>query len=210
VPPEEDAASGKSQRQDGVSAPNYRGYFFALERGIMPTKINGHAYDEQILAAAETSQSYEKTYKQVQAEIAAEKDPKRRNALAYDNWMRSRRSGSYSHYEVQQQRELHDVAHIANDLVVCTCGLITDVVYNWENSDDEAFRNAPGHINTLTREPVTLFIVKVHISKELGSENHYWCQNCGDIGNTIPTKAGNISLVGLRAIRSSHKCQEVK
>jgi N-formylglutamate deformylase len=36
VPPEEDAAFGKSQRQDGASAPTYRGFFFAPERGIMP------------------------------------------------------------------------------------------------------------------------------------------------------------------------------
>jgi N-formylglutamate deformylase len=36
VPPEEDAAIGKSHWQDGVSAPNYRGFFYAPERGIMP------------------------------------------------------------------------------------------------------------------------------------------------------------------------------
>jgi N-formylglutamate deformylase len=36
VPPEEDAAFGKSQRQDGVSAPTYRGFSFAPERGLMP------------------------------------------------------------------------------------------------------------------------------------------------------------------------------
>jgi len=36
VPPEEDAAFGKSQRQDGAKAPTYRGFFFAPERGIMP------------------------------------------------------------------------------------------------------------------------------------------------------------------------------
>ena len=36
MPPEEDAAFGKSQRQDGASAPTYRGFFFAPGRGIMP------------------------------------------------------------------------------------------------------------------------------------------------------------------------------
>jgi hypothetical protein len=177
---------------------------------LSKVEIHGFEYDENILDAADTAQSYDKSYKEVQAEIKAEKDPRRRNALAYGNWMRSRQSGSYNHYEVQQQREIHDVAHISNDLVVCTCGLITEVVYNWENSDDEAFRNAPGHINSSTRALVNLFIVKVHISKSAGSENHYWCQTCGDIGNTIPTRAGNISLVGLKVIRNSHKCPEVK
>jgi N-formylglutamate deformylase len=42
VPPEEDAAFGKSQRQDGAKAPTYRGFFFAPERGIMP-KQNSHS-----------------------------------------------------------------------------------------------------------------------------------------------------------------------
>ena len=169
-------------------------------------EIHGYKYDENILEAAETAKSYEKTIKEVQAEIKAEKNPERRNALAYGNWMRSRRSGSYSHYEVQQQRELHEVAHIANDVIVCTCGLVTEVIYDWEKSDDEAFRNAPGHINVATRELVTLFVIREYISRDVDPENHYWCQTCGDIGNTIPTKAGNISLVGLKAIRASHKC----
>ena len=173
-------------------------------------EIHGFKYDENILEAADTAESYEKTYKEVQAEIKAEKNPERRNALAYGNWMRSRRSGSYSHYEVQQQRELHEVAHIANDVIVCTCGLVTEVIYDWKNSDDAAFRNAPGHINVASRELVTLFVIRAYISKDVDPENHYWCQTCGDIGNTIPTKAGNISLVGLKAIRASHKCQEVK
>jgi hypothetical protein len=169
-------------------------------------EIHGFKYDENILEAAETAKSHDKTYKEVQAEIKAETDLKRKAQLAYGNWMRSRNSGSYRHYEVQQQCELHDVAHIANDVIVCTCGLVTDVIYNWETGDDAAFRNAPGHINVATRELVTLFVIKEYISKEVGSENHYWCQTCGDIGNTIPTKAGNISLVGLKAIRASHKC----
>ena len=169
--------------------------------------IHGFKYDESILAAAETAKSYEKTIKEIQAEIKVEKNPERRNALSYGNWMRSRRSGSYSHYEVQQQRELHEVAHIANDVIVCTCGLVTDVIYDWEKSDDEAFRNAPGHINVATRELVTIFVIREHISRDVDPENHYWCQTCGDIGNTIPTKAGNISLVGLRAVRASHKCK---
>jgi N-formylglutamate deformylase len=36
VPPEEDAAFGKSHRQDGAKASTYRGFSYAPERGIMP------------------------------------------------------------------------------------------------------------------------------------------------------------------------------
>jgi hypothetical protein len=188
--------------------PRPIGAFSLPQRGASVSYIEIHAfkYDENILEAAETAKSYEKTIKEVRAEIKAEKNPDRRNALAYGNWMRSRRSGSYSHYEVQQQRELHEVAHIANEVIVCTCGLVTNVIYDWEKSEDEAFRNAPGHINVATRELVTLFVIREYISRDVDPENHYWCQTCGDIGNTIPTKAGNISLVGLKAIRASHKC----
>jgi hypothetical protein len=209
VPPEEDAAFGKSQRQDGVSAPTYRGFFFAPGRGIMPTEITQYNYDESILDAAETAKDYQKSYREVAAEIAAETDPAKRNALAYGNWMRSRRTGSYNHYELAQEQERHEVAHIANDRLVCTCGLVTDVLYAPAANTDVAFWNAPGHIHTPTRTVVTVFVVKVFITKRLGNQDHYWCQTCGDIGNTIPTKAGKISLVDLRAIRNSHKCSEV-
>jgi N-formylglutamate deformylase len=40
VLPEEDAAIGKSHWQDGVSAPNHRGFFNAPGRGIMPSVVN--------------------------------------------------------------------------------------------------------------------------------------------------------------------------
>jgi hypothetical protein len=210
VPPEEDAAFGKSQRQDGVSAPTYRGFFFAPGRGIMPIAIENFEYDESVLDAAETAMEYRKSHKEVAAEIAAETDQTKRNALAYGNWMRSRRAGSFSHYEFAQSQERHEVAHIANDRIVCTCGLITDLLYAPGTDQDVEFWDAPGHIHTPTRELVNLFVVKVFVSKRLGNQDHYWCQNCGDVGNTIPTKAGNISRVGLNAIRKSHECAEAK
>lgn len=175
----------------------------------MPIAIDQFKYDESILEAAETVKEYEKSYREVAAEIAAETDQAKRNALAYGQWMRSRRSGSYNHYEVAQEQERHEVAQIANNRLVCTCGLITDVLYAPATNQDVEFWNTPGHIHTSTRKLVTLFVVKVFVSKQLGNQDHYWCQNCGDIGNTIPTKAGKISLVGLKAIRKSHKCAEV-
>jgi hypothetical protein len=161
-------------------------------------EIQGFMYDENILEAAATAKSYEKTYKNVQAEIRAEKNPERRKALAYGNWMSSGRSGRYSPYEIQQQRKLHDLAHIANDVVICTCGLVTEVIYDWENSGDVVFRNAPGHINTATRELATLFVIKEQISKDVGSGNQYWCQTCGDLGSAIQTRGGRISLAALK------------
>ena len=209
MPPEEDAAFDKSQMQDGASAPTYRGFFFAPERGIMPIAIDQFEYDESILEAAETVKAYQKSYREVAAEIAAETDQAKRNALAYGQWMRTRRSGSYNHYEVAQEQERHEVAHIATDRLVCTCGLITSVLLEPATNKDVEFWNAPGHIQTSTRNLVTVFVVKIFVSKQLGNQDHYWCQNCGDIGNTIPTKAGNISLVGLKAVRKSHKCVEV-
>lgn len=101
------------------------------------------------------------------------------------------------------------MAHISNDRIACRCGLITAVLCAPVTNQDVEFWNAPGHIHTSTRKLVTLFAVKVFVSKQWGNQDHYWCQNCGDIGNTIPTKAGKISLVGVKAIRESHKCAEV-
>jgi L-rhamnose mutarotase len=173
----------------------------------MPITIEQFEYDESILGAAETAREYRKSHKEVAAEIAAETDEAKRNALSYGNWMRSRRAGSFSYYEVAQAQERHDVAYIANDRIVCTCGLITDLLYAPETDQDVEFWNAPGHIHTPTRELVTLFVVKVFVSKKLGNQDHYWCQHCGDIGNTIPTRAGNISRVGLKAVRKSHSCK---
>jgi hypothetical protein len=207
VLPEEDEAQGNRLGQDGVSAPK-SGANIAPERGIMPITIEQFNYDESILEAAETATQYQKSHKEVAAEISAETDEKKRNALAYGNWMRSRRAGSFNHYEVAQKQELHEVAHIANDHIVCTCGQITNVQYAPAANTDIEFWNAPGHIHTPTRKLVTLFVVKIFVSKQLGNQDHYWCQNCGDIGNTIPTKTGRISRVGLKAIRASHNCNK--
>jgi hypothetical protein len=69
-----------------------------------------------------------------------------------------------------------------------------------------ALWRAPRHIQTVTRKLVSVFVVKIFISKALGFRFHYWCEQCGDIGATIPTETGKVSLLGLKAIRKSHKC----
>jgi hypothetical protein len=208
VPPEEDAASGKSRWQDGVSAPTYRGFLFAPERGVMPIKIGEFNYAEDVLDASTTAKEYRKAHREAAVQIASETDPERRNALAYGNWMRTRRSGSFEHYEIVQRDELHEVAYILNERLVCTCGLITDVGMALDDREETDFWNAPGHLHTDSRALVSIFIVKVYVSKRIGLQNHYWCQQCGDIGNTIPTKAGQISRLGLKAIRVAHKCEQ--
>jgi hypothetical protein len=176
----------------------------------MPIKIEKFTYAEDVLDASTTAKEYRKSHREVAAQIAAETDPERRNALAYGNWMRTRRSGSFEHYETVQKEELHEVAYILNERLVCTCGLITDVGAATDNREEIDFWNAPGHLHTGSRTLVSIFVVKVYVSKRIGLQSHYWCQKCGDIGNTIPTKAGRVSRMGLNAIRASHKCTQGK
>jgi hypothetical protein len=172
-------------------------------------EINGFKYSQEVLESEETAREYRRAHRQANAEIKAETDPKRRAALAYGNWMRTRSSGSFEHYGIQQKQELHEIAFLYLDGIVCTCGLVAD---RPKDGRDEtiALWCAPGHIHTATRTPVSVFVVKNYISKALGFRFHYWCETCGDIGATIPTESGKVSLIGLRAIRKAHKCTGVK
>jgi hypothetical protein len=208
VPPEEDEASGKSQRQDGVSAPK-SGAIAAPRKGHQMSKIeiNGFKYSEHVLESEKTARESRRAHSQANAEFKAETDPKRKAALAYDNWMRTRSAGSFEHYGIQQKQEIHEIAFLYHDGIVCTCGLIADRPA--EDRDNElALWNAPGHIKTATRELVSILVVKNYSSKVEGFRFHYWCSECDDLGATIPTGTGKVSAVGLKAIRASHKCKE--
>ncbi len=168
-------------------------------------EIHGFKYSEVVLESEETAREYRRAHRQANAEYTAETDPKKRAAMAYGNWMRSRTTGSFEHYGIQQKQEIHEIAFLYLDGIVCTCGLVAD---RPSDGHDEtlALWRAPGHIQTATRNLVCVFVVKIFISKALGFRFHYWCEQCGDVGATIPTDSGKVSLLGLKAIRKSHKC----
>ena len=177
--------------------------FMPQIEGVMSIQIGEYEYEADLLEAAATAREYQEARKEVEREIANTTDEKQRHALAYGNWMRSRRSGDFEYFAFSQKQEIHEVAQIVNDRIVCTCGLKTTIT---DQDDEVGFWNEPGHIYTPTQKPVTLFVIGLYVSKAIGRQEHYWCQNCGDVGATIPTRAGNVSAVGLRAIRSSHRC----
>jgi hypothetical protein len=168
-------------------------------------EINGFRYSEHVLESEETAREYRRAHRLANAEYKAETDPKRKAALAYGNWMRTRTSGSFEHYGTQQKQEIHEIAFLLLDGIVCTCGLIAERPSDGRDQDLALWR-APGHIQTATLSPVSVFVVKIHISKALGFRFHYWCESCGDIGATVPTETGKVSAIGLRAIRKSHTC----
>ena len=171
-------------------------------------EINGFSYSEDVLESEETAREYRRAHRQANAELKAETGPKRKARLAYSNWMRSRTSGSYEHYGIQQKQEIHEIAYLYIDSIVCTCGLIAERPAR-DDGDTLALWNSPGHIQTATRDLVSVFVVKNYISKSEGSRFHYRCVTCGDLGATIPTETGKVSLIGLKAIRKSHKCLNV-
>ena len=170
-------------------------------------EINGFSYSEDVLESEETAREYRRAHRQANAEFKAETDPKRKAQLAYGNWMRTRTSGSFEHYGIQQKQEIHEIAYLYLDGIVCTCGLIADRPVA-ERDSTLTLWNSPGHIKTATRELVSILVVKNYISKAEGFRFHYWCVSCGDLGATIPTETGKVSLIGLKAIRASHKCQQ--
>ena len=168
-------------------------------------EINGFKYSEQVLESEETARESRQAHREANAEFKAETDPRRKAALAYGNWMRTRSAGSFEHYGIQQKQEIHEIAFLYLDGIVCTCGLVAD--RPTDDSDNElALWHSPGHIQTATRTRVSVYVVKIWLSKSAGHRQHYWCENCGDIGGAIPTETGKVSLIGLKAIRKSHKC----
>lgn len=172
-------------------------------------EINGFKYSEVVLESEETARGYRRAQRQANAEYKAETDPKTRAAMAYGNWMRSRATGSFEHYGIQQKQEIHEIAFLYLDGIVCTCGLIADRPSDGRDETMALWR-APGHIQSENRNLVSVFVVKIFVSKAIGSRFHYWCAQCGDIGATIPTESGKVSLLGLKAIRKSHKCSGEK
>jgi hypothetical protein len=176
---------------------------------VSKIEINGFTYSEDVLESEETARDYRRAHRQANTEFKAETDPKKRAALAYGNWMRSRTSGNFEHYGIQQKQEIHEMAYLHVNGIVCTCGLIADRPSDGRD-ETVALWNSPGHIQTATLTQVSVFVVKFHISKALGYRFHYWCENCSDIGATIPTETGKVSLIGLKAIRKTHQCTAVK
>jgi hypothetical protein len=160
-------------------------------------------YDSTVLNAIETAEGYQKPL--TPKDIQDEKITNVGFAVSWGNYMRTRRSGSFYQYALLQRDEIHATAFLTDKGVVCTCGLIA--VGQVEFGDTDLFLwNSSGHIKTSTRELVTVFVVKHFVSKAEGLRCHYWCVSCGDLGATIPTETGGVSLIGLKAIRASHKC----
>ncbi len=167
----------------------------------MPETITQFNYDERLLDAAATSEQYRLEQEDEARRIAQIEDPTLRGQAQYGSWMRSRREGDFAEFAIQQQEELHDVAHYFDEKAVCSCGLITDV-----EDEEEEFRNQPGHIQTSRRQVVSLFVVALPVGGPRDYQAHYWCQTCGNVGRAIPNAEGNVSAIGLAAIRKSHKC----
>ena len=139
MPPEEDEAHATRHKQDGVSAPTYRGFFHAPERGIMPN------YDKDIRFAAKTADRYE--LREEKEAVAAEtcKDEKKQQAMRYGSWMLGRRVGDYRRFAMEQSIGNHEPVQSKNGKLVCVCGLITEVSENGDNADEE-FAKAKGHL----------------------------------------------------------------
>ena len=167
----------------------------------MPAITQQFNYDERLLNALETSEQYRKDQEDEALRIAKIEDPALRGQAQYGAWMSFRREGDFAEFALQQQEEVHDVAHYIDGKAVCSCGLITEV-----DDEEEEFWNQPGHIQTATRQLVSLFIVSLPAGAPRDYEAHYWCQTCGDVGRAIPNDEGNVSAIGLAAIRKSHKC----
>lgn len=166
--------------------------------------IHGFIYDESILYALETAKEY--TRRLTEKDFPDERITDKKFAAAWSNYMRTRRYGSFREYAAMQQQGIHDIAFTYNWRLVCTCGLISAVA-DLERQDSDVFWAEPGHIEVSTRSLVSIFIVRRWISKSVGTRLHYWCENCGDIGATIPTRGGEVSQIGLKAIRKSHSCR---
>lgn len=177
------------------------------ERTLVSNTSEDFEYDETVLNAYETAQAYQKRL--TLNDITDEQVTNKGFAVAWSNYMRIRRSGSFSDYLVQQKQEIHSTAFLTLDAVVCSCGLVAPKPKG-QSDFDAILLQSKGHIQTATRTRVNVFVVKVYRSKAEGLRLHYWCENCGDIGATIPTADGKVSLIGLKAIRKSHKCLEAQ
>lgn len=160
-------------------------------------------YDESLLFLCDEPPVAEETMAQRRARISKIKGKEAQGMAWYDAWMRSRSAGKDAHHLDLQKQEIHEIAFISNDRVVCTCSLITGLR---ETCDDEDLWNYPGHINTITREPVEFFVVNFYLGRSDKTQERYWCQSCGDCGPAKLTESSRVSLVTLRKNRQSHKC----
>jgi hypothetical protein len=83
-------------------------------------------YDEDVRNARITAERFEREYKSREAEAAAIVDEKKRGSLLFGNWMISRRIGEYYYFAECQDKGIHEVAIVVNDVDVCTCGLFDE------------------------------------------------------------------------------------
>jgi hypothetical protein len=161
-------------------------------------------YDEHLLDALATSKDYDKWTREEKTKIAKIEDVERRNAAYYNAWMMGRRGNEYDEFAYLQKYEIHRIAHVSNDRLVCSCSLISTLPEKYDG-DEEALWAHPGHISMTSKAQVNLFVVEIPIKRNR-SEYHHWCRNCRDLGKAKLTASSNVSLAELRKLRASHTC----
>ena len=105
-------------------------------------------YDEDVRFAAKTADRFERLREEQRIEAETCQDEEKKSSLNYANWMIGRRIGNFRRFAECQLEGAHEVALILNGFRVCTCGLISDVSAE-DNDSDEAdleFANAEGHL----------------------------------------------------------------
>ena len=102
-------------------------------------------YYDEIRHLKSTIERFEKTRDEYRAEAEATTDECLKYRKGYSAWVVGRRLANFRYFLECQEAGRHEVAIVYRDKLVCTCGLITDLLD--DHPDSRAlFAGVDGHL----------------------------------------------------------------
>ena len=104
------------------------------------------SYDDEIRDLKATIERFEQTRDNYRAEAEATTDECLKYRRGYSAWVISRHLAHLDYYLECQEADRDEVAYVLSDKLVCTCGLITDLMDDHPDSRS-LFAGVDGHLD---------------------------------------------------------------
>lgn len=120
-------------------------------------------------------------------------------------WKIGGRAAWYDECAKSQALKEHRILDWVNEFAICNCGFMAP-----DTKSSAAFYRLAGHIDTASKQTVTLFHVGHYRNNSKDSSLKYLCQSCGLLGRVGESLQADTeqTLKALDELRESHVCRK--
>lgn len=167
------------------------------------TKIGQFKYWTNLLDARGTSTHFDKASDELR-----EKSSETNNA-GYGAWMAGRRAGEYASFAMQQKRQIHGTALVANWVPVCSCALVADFEIENPDGNENWLYASEGHLDNELGAVVTAFYIRHYSAETQKWPLHFFCQICSALEPADLTGDDKLDAILLADFRELHNHEEI-